>query len=447
MDIFGVIGQSGPGNPHYFVDSRAVRKLTATIPRDSWRQYEWVIYTSDGDDSDPFVWTGPPLLTNPPSASPSTSPVADKTGTDCNLIITELADPVGSSVLAFVEIFASCPGEVIGGGFEVAITGSAPISLDGITVPSDGFIIICPLQQVFPTVYSDKSCDIQVPTLVLGDYPVYIRQGKDVVDNFAFYGGEFELFPTYNFGGGRAVRNTLATASPLFDSVEWSIVPGAGSDTAGPGDMDPREWKDEALELFFTEFCDPVDAESNGFIELYSPNKRGYLILEDLHLLKFSGTSTLPTSQISLQGYTIDENGFLVLCKPNNAWGDQCTTEVSTFLSSFGTDHFVLCSCVESSSCYIDTYGRPGTNGINADHTFTDGRGARKVEQIPTPSAFFIIDHWSVTPGAGNGEVETAECDPGVWVEPPVKSLSSSPSSSPSKPPNGGSPSKGSQKK
>jgi hypothetical protein len=308
------------------------------------------------------------------------------------------------------------------------------VKLQGFTVPHDGYIIICNHKNAFDYVYKDKTCDIEKASFFNsyhGYKPVSVIEDHGYPENLKYldtYGHPWKMLEQdYVFAKGRAVRVIDYPHSiPLVDlsaiaSNIWEVFPGTGTETATTSDMDPRDWKEIPMILIFTELADPVNNKSNRFIELYSPNKRNYMIKEELIVMKFHDNYPYPSSvHTSLKGLMINENGFLVLCLIWTYWGqNRCDDQVGyhSAPNSAGNHHYILAECLYPSiNCkFIDVFGIPGTIATGSNHDFTNGRAVRRLMTTPMASKVFNPSQWYVVPGEGNLEVGLDVCDPGEW--------------------------------
>merc|ERR1711915_74139 len=170
--------------------------------------------------------------------------------------------------------------------------------------------------------------------------------------------------------------------------------------------------KANELKLFFTELADPYDDDSRRFIELYSPNRRNYIIRENLYIFRHGATSNNVIGWLHLKGIRIDGNGFAVLCVTN--WTNKCTavTGYQSIVYSPGIYSFTLQKCVNAPTgacARIDSYG---IGQFSVDSSYENGRAVRRIDAQPMPSYHFYLSHWYVFKG-----VTSIECDPGEWED------------------------------
>jgi len=338
---------------------------------------------------------------------------------DCDLYFTELADPVGDENTAFIEIQTTCPNKRIRNVFIKTFKQlQSPKFELIIKVPDDGYIIICEDKVAFEKAYK-KTCDIEKPNaLPKGLYTIAVIFKDERLD---IYGKMRKVLPEDSvYQNGRAYRDLGSEdGSEFFDPLLWYTVPGRRSVTVSPDDCDPRSRTQAPLELFFTEFADPVPDENvhvgMRFIELYSPNRRKYKIEEDLSIIKFAKNKN-PYAFQTLKGLKINKNGFLVLTigdLDDELWAESLGS-FSIVNGPFGTEDFSLAACANPKEegmekCpSIDEYGL----GVNVDkHDFTHGRAVRRLDK-EAPQRKFDPSDWVI-----EEEVDYYYTDPGAWYE------------------------------
>ncbi len=432
VDIFGVPGRTDVGSSDQdFTDGRAVRKVAFPNPDNFWASNHWVILRGADDgkisDMDPGIWVFTPTsIPNPPTASPTY--IVTVPGFTCEYFLTELANPVDDEELDFIEIKATCPGEIIDNIVVVAWKDTVRVAfltqIDLNRVPDDGFIIICKNETAFENFYGEK-CDIeQADIQPEGVYSIALKMFDDTT--LDIYGTPEEpLNATEVFTDGRAVRDFAADEpSPTFNPHIWHITPGDGDDVVHAIDMDPRAWSDDPLIIFFTELADPSDNPDNRFIELYSPNKKNYVIKENLIVIKYDSNDNILGYE-SLLGKKTDADGFMVMCVM--PWSSKCTVTLgySGFVDEPGTASYALTSCTSLANLEctrIDVYG---LQADSADHDYSNGRAYRRKSAELIPSINFELGDWIILPGRNGGTVPSYGCDPGYWGEetqPPVTS-------------------------
>lgn len=183
------------------------------------------------------------------------------------------------------------------------------------------------------------------------------------------------------------------------------------------------------LVLWITEIADPNGNNNKRFIELYSPNKKGYVITEDIFIVKYEGSSDVHSEVFeSLKGKFIDENGFLLLCN-NPEKVDACTyqTETDDFLGeNMGRNDYAIAEVDEVNyfnSRIIDIFGQTGQGGFNSKQYFTGGRCFRKA-RVNEPNNVWDMDEWIVAPSRGDTQyttdvVRAGATSPGCWYGAP----------------------------
>lgn len=392
---------------------------------------------------DPNEWKDATEQKFAPSAPPTPPPSIE--GQNCELVITEITDPIDDPINGgYIELMSTCPGQNIRGNKKLITWGLGSITkidLSGFTVPDDGFIIVCKDKESHQMAYAEldfdgnlvstSECDIENVDLVTDGFsPVAIIEGEiddyTVIDNYGYPG--LSLRDTsYAYHQGRAVRNFNARfAFGYFNPTIWAVNP-SGNDYAIIPDNDPRVWHEVPLNIVFSELCDPTDSNRNRFIELYSPNKRDYVIKEDLLLFKYEGESNEPSYIYeSLRGKKINSDGFLVLCADDSYWDEKCdyVTGPYSVANSDGHTKFALAKCISPAhpSCnknsIQDVFGRIETQSDGESFDYKGGRAVRKGGPY-LRNSFWVFNHyaWIVVPGEGNGSVTSSQCDPGSRVE------------------------------
>jgi len=475
-DIYGVIGEDGYDTDHDFFNSRVIRKLYVTGTRATWNKYDWQLCKSDVPD--PMEWNSDECggADDSPSVAPTDSPTPESQK-DCEFFFTELSD-YGET--PYIEIKSTCPGITI--SRDLSVTSwkeygvTCDVNLKGVRVPDDGFIIICANKikheldfggqfEIVDGVLRDLAiCDIENFNLLayngLNSYAIldknidcvptdclsrdcYTGCSDKYVDIYGYRDSSLASSP-YKYDDCRVVRITeYPYGLSWFEPEAWEVVCIPAYDASShPKDVsDPRKWEDIPLVLFFSEFCNPSDAEAKRYIELYSPNKRNYKIKKNLIVMKWEGESLTPSYKFqSITGQTINKNGFLVLCINWYAWDeDVCTlqTGYNGFASSDGDNNFALAECENpAANCnYIDVYGVPGVSGTDTYQDFSNGRAYRYEFFHPVARKVFDAEQWVV-----RQDVDSSTCDPGVidpdTTKPPFPAPK--PPSSPTPPTGGG---------
>ena len=302
-------------------------------------------------------------------------------------------------------------------------------NIPGGVVPDDGYIIICKNEGTFTSTYN-KACDIEDgPIQPDGLYSAALMDDTGILD---IYGRVGRMLPSVLiFKDGRAFRDLNApTSSNYCVPKHWHIVPGniLGSPNAVTTDMDPRDWKANALKLFFTEFADPSNNSNHRFIELYSPNFRNYNMVENLFIFRHNpGNNEKFGLPLALNGLKINGNGFAVLCVTN--WSNECT-----YVAGFNSIIFIpgifaytlqKCDNGPNRDCeIIDSYG---VGCFSDGHSYENGRAIRKKSAFPRPTDDFDLDHWVIIKPSYDSKT-----DPGEWNA--IAAPSSPSKGSPSRP-------------
>jgi hypothetical protein len=205
-------------------------------------------------------------------------------------------------------------------GSDTEPTFNPHVVLKGVELPNDGLIVVCndagkstyqQLCDIVKTVLFDErggdfGCDRAA--IVHGDASSYT-----IVDMFGVLGTAC-VDTTHDFTDARASRLTNATyPEPTWEYYHWEIVKGATPDTC-----DPHTWTDNIpatnCNLVITEIASPSDSLNGRFVELFSDNCAGKTIGDDFELVHYGADGTLLDDPLDLEGVTIGEDGFLVLC-------------------------------------------------------------------------------------------------------------------------------------
>lgn len=182
--------------------------------------------------------------------------------------------------------------------------------------------------------------------------------------------------------------------------------------------MDPREWNDTPLKIFITELADPKDTTSKSFIELYSPNKAGKDVKEEILLVKFDDNSDTPISFKCLKGLQFNDEGFMVFCRDNFYWNTTECQYQSDIAELGGTEDVAIvrgsCGDAPDYTTIVDIFGVPGEK-VEGKQAFTRGRAVRKTDADKAKSSFDAND-WIISPGSNGILVDSEDCDPGKWI-------------------------------
>jgi len=175
------------------------------------------------------------------------------------------------------------------------------------------------------------------------------------------------------------------------------------------------------LILWITEIADPRRNNNRRFIELYSPNKRNYVITEPITLIKFRGGKDSHSEVLEdLSGKMIDENGFLVICNDPDltAACGYTPTDGNLFIDDIGRNDWAIADITYIVPTIIDIFGKPGEGAKDSQQDFKGGRAFRK-RRVKKPNDVWDMDEWIVAPSTGEtqytDEVGASETSPGCW--------------------------------
>ena len=393
-----------------------------------------------------FIRPGPPGPSPRPTPRPTPSPTPGRpTQRDCdprNAVITEVADPEGKPSGRYVEIFFyNCAGKTINDPIKVVrwpLVGSSPITTDlqGMTVPGDGFIVIC--------AGNGNECDKKRDNVGDNDgrdavAVVEVQQGKrldhDIID---IYGVPGQTDGPSNFEEGRAVRNKSPESidpTMSFDISDWTVYPGTGGSKVGPSGTDPRTW---LKPLMITEIVDDIDGKEPIYsdvprhIEIFVPYYDRFsteVIDDDLKLVLFHGESSTPdfTTAVTLKDTKIPNNSLVVVC--NKAAKDHddyivkrgsnsdslCDIVASDLFDQrgklFGCDRAAIISGDQNKYSIVDMFGSLGVDCDDVKHEFTAARGVRLTNATFAQPTWDYYN-WEITKNPEDGS------DAHVWDQP-----------------------------
>uniref|UniRef100_A0A7S3QCQ7 LTD domain-containing protein n=1 Tax=Chaetoceros debilis TaxID=122233 RepID=A0A7S3QCQ7_9STRA len=289
-----------------------------------------------------------------------------------------------------------------------------------------GFIVLC----VNSGSYGNK-CNYPLGFATIADNPgnvdVAIVKGtvpsttNEIVDIYGVPGEP--TFSYQSFVNGR-VNRKRDTPNPTFDFTNWVIMPGGIPANIVPSSgADPGCWNGigdcsappAILDLIITEIADPYDGQQNRFVEIYSPTKRNYKIVEDLQLVRYEGSSSVPASYPSypLTGLTINEFGFIVFCVNKANFGNKCDYELGngSIADNPGDVDVAIVEGTDPNNpgAIVDIYGLPG-QFTQQNQLYTGGRCVR----IRGPqSSTWIISDWFIF--TQPNLIPFAQTDPGCW--------------------------------
>lgn len=312
-------------------------------------------------------------------------------------------------------------------------------------------LLFATIKKVHEDAYGANLCEIAKPEMIdprradFGCDRAAIVHGDrskySIVDTFGLIGRNCTDSDS-NFTDGRGVRLTRANVpDPVWNINNWRFFSGSPEAIGS----DPHVWTDSFPEgpliLFITEIADPTESKNN-LVELYSPNKRNYVIQDDLQLvIGFKSYFPLSSPSINLKGKTINDEGFIVFCLEGSNWSDaQCgykspaTPAAGSIPSSIdGHNHVAIIKgdilpIVNAPVDIVDIYGRPNPYNEN-EQSFEDCRAVRK-KFVVDPKSTWNAGDWTVVCDPSS----FATPDPNVWIDvgPDQPSSPSSPSRAPS---------------
>merc|ERR1712176_361996 len=192
--------------------------------------------------------------------------------------------------------------------------------------------------------------------------------------------------------------------------------------------------------FIITEIIDPVNKPTHRYIEIYTPNCAGQVIIDDLWIVKYRKDKTNPSyvNPINLKGLEIPDDGFMVFCatqEGNAFYNGSCdfVTHDGSAADSDGRDNIcIIRGSIDTDFEILDIFGKIGEDGQGSNHNFQDGRAVRKPTST-TPTDEWNPNDWTITIPASN-----TDADPDVWVgatTAPTKSPSKANIKSPTKAP------------
>uniref|UniRef100_A0A7S3Q9Q2 Uncharacterized protein n=1 Tax=Chaetoceros debilis TaxID=122233 RepID=A0A7S3Q9Q2_9STRA len=358
VDLYGRRGVSCAGSEFDFEGGTAVRKPEGYVPVSVWNPIQWIITTPE--------------------------PI--------HLIITEVTDPSENlPKYRFVELYSPNKKNYVFQSSDDLYLVTYPqgssfperkLSLVGKKTDANGLVVFCTNNEY----YQDR-CNYVEGTNSVADTPgtftVQIIKGATTIIDV--YGGINVTGNFRDFTSGRVNRKDTSSGSNNYLISDWELTKPTSAQNTDPGCWNgigncaalPPIISDQ-LVLFITEVSDPQDVPSFRFVELYSPNKPNYKIVEGF-TLKFSGNVII--SDINLNGYETDSNGFIVVLVDNPG------TEVVNLMKL---------------NTVIDSYGKQGT----IDWNFVDGRANR----IGNGPSSFGVNEWTI-----DTNVNLSSSDPGCW--------------------------------
>ncbi len=257
---------------------------------------------------------------------------------DCGLIITEFGSTQTDPSINFVELYSErCKGFRIED--EVILISFFPeaVNISSMVVRDDGFLVLCANETQSSLEACDEMISIEGGSINF-DYVAIVDYNGHVNDVFGEEQSDLSSFDDSrrrlaNDGPRYARDKSYSQPSSVWVPEAWFEVSSSIidlSDTEVEDLFGLRGWKEAPLVLVISELANPIDDFNNRFIELYSPNKRDYVINEDLMLLRYD-SSEISEAHIDLRGKRINEDGFIIFCKdtseqfgPGGNWTGLC---------------------------------------------------------------------------------------------------------------------------
>ena len=244
-------------------DKTLVRKATITTGNNDWdasrgttaENSEWIVY-----DQNTWTYLGAHSVSSSGDSGGNTGDDnTDDIVTPENpiLFITEIADPDGSSVSRFIELYSpNGAGQTITEDLyliswvnDSLTRASSYVPLKNTVIGDDGFLVI---GRSADAAYSDSYDYTSSAHAVrsTGDDNIALVNSTNtlatwtVIDLFGVP-GEDGSFTDHEYEDGRAERKASVTGpNPFWDANEWNIDndSGGGDGPQSVDDMDPREW-------------------------------------------------------------------------------------------------------------------------------------------------------------------------------------------------------------
>jgi hypothetical protein len=162
---------------------------------------------------------------------------------------------------------------------------TSSIDLQSKVIGDDGFFVICSKEEGDLQGKCDEIVGEDTPAdndgerrLNVGDGSVALVRDDQLIDSFS---GNLDSF-------SRAARDKSSSlASSAWQPEAWIDDKGQtfSKDASFSNEIVKemftiRGWAETPLSFYISELCDPIDGKENRFIELYSPNKRDYIMNE-----------------------------------------------------------------------------------------------------------------------------------------------------------------------
>lgn len=481
LDIFGIPGQPPIPSDQYFVNGRAVRKITAWGQYDEFDSSKWVVFPSCGQEVCPVAmdineWRE------------VVGPVCDRP----TIFITEIVDvDVESSIEVprYVELHAPRTRDrgyafyfdlklVIFHGSNTEPHWPSAVPID--YMPENGFLVICNR-----AAWEDLEYECALPSFALGgpadsngnDQIALISGDEDgwfVIDIYGVI-GEAGHDTDHDFFNSRVVRKlSVTTARSEWSALDWQVC---RSDVPDPNVWDSDECGDEVTDeptfpptpedqkdcqFFFTELA---DCEDSPFIEIYTTCP-GITITRELVVVSWKNYGL--SCEVNLQGLTVSADGFIIICKSKHqhlaAYHGRfeyilgryrnlsvCDIEDSQLLLGHGESSYALvdkdANCGDDVDCvgascsfgcnhkYLDMYGYVGVSLGNSSYEYV-GRRVVRIISFPYQLGTFVPAIWEhCNDGCDPREWKPCEIDPPSPAGPPTFPPPVFPPTTPTNPP------------
>lgn len=173
--------------------------------------------------------------------------------------------------------------------------------------------------------------------------------------------------------------------------------------------------------FLITEITDPMENSKFRYVEIYTPNCAGKVILEDLKVVLFKRENTIPNQSdpISLQGRIVPDDGFFVFCATDAGkahYGEGVCDEVTLPPSPAGSDGWdqiaIIRGPIGGPYEIMDIFGEIGEHGRSTDHDFQNGRVVRKFTADTPSNGAWIPENYLIERAPGFVSVPS---DPRRW--------------------------------
>ena len=189
--------------------------------------------------------------------------------------------------------------------------------------------------------------------------------------------------------------------------------------SAFPDTCNPRD-------ALITEVANPAGDLDVRFVEILFNDCAGRTIKDEILVVRWPRNFVGPPVTISLKGFTVPEDGFVVICASGiSISGGICDSRNNSVGNNDGNDAVAVVGGLPddptdpSEFDIIDIYGIPNATGVaTKPFDFQNGRAVRNKASDPEPSGEFHNTEWTIYPGENKGEVGPKGTDPRVWVEP-----------------------------